>query len=58
MQQLGGATGLAVLSTVFANTAAGSGEATGISTALTLAIVFPFLALVLFAVWARPITNR
>jgi predicted MFS family arabinose efflux permease len=58
MQQLGGATGLAVLSTVFANTAAGSGAATGISTALTLAIVFPLLALLLFAVWARPITNR
>lgn len=54
MQQLGGATGLAVLSTVFAGTAATSGDATGISTALTLAIVFPLLALLLFAVWARP----
>ncbi|WP_051840592.1 MFS transporter [Streptomyces sp. NRRL F-5126] len=58
MQQLGGATGLSVLSTVFAGTAASSGKATGISTALTLAIVFPLLALLLFAVWARPLGKR
>lgn len=53
MQQLGGAVGLAVLSTVFANTAATAGAATGISTALTVAIVFPLAGLLLFAVWAR-----
>ncbi len=58
MQQLGGAIGLAVLSTVFANAAAASGPASGIATALTLAIAFPFLGLLLFAVWARPVTNR
>jgi MFS family permease len=55
MQQLGGAVGLAVLSTVFAETAGASGAATGISTALTVAIAFPLLALLLFAVWARRI---
>jgi len=55
MQQLGGAVGLAVLSTVFADTAGASGAATGISTALTVAIAFPLLALLLFAVWARRI---
>jgi EmrB/QacA subfamily drug resistance transporter len=58
MQQLGGALGLAVLSTVFADAAATSGPASGIATALTLAVVFPFLGLLLFAVWARPLTNR
>ncbi|QYN39457.1 MFS transporter [Pseudonocardia sp. DSM 110487] len=57
MQQLGGAAGLAVLSTVFAHTAGGSGAATGISTALTVATAFPLLALLLFAVWARRITT-
>jgi MFS family permease len=57
MQQLGGAVGLAVLSTVFANTAGGSGAATGISTALTVATAFPLLALLLFAAWARRITT-
>jgi EmrB/QacA subfamily drug resistance transporter len=56
MQQLGGAAGLAVLSTVFAGTADASGTATGISTALTVAVAFPLLALLLFAVWARPIS--
>jgi EmrB/QacA subfamily drug resistance transporter len=56
MQQLGGAVGLAVLSTVFADTACASGTATGISTALTVATAFPLLALLLFAVWARRIT--
>lgn len=55
MQQLGGAVGLAVLSTVFADTAGASGTATGISTALTVATTFPLLALLLFAVWARRI---
>jgi hypothetical protein len=58
MQQLGGAVGLAVLSTVFAGTAGGSGAAAGISTALTVAVVFPLLALLLFAVWARPAARR
>jgi EmrB/QacA subfamily drug resistance transporter len=58
MQQLGGAAGLAVLSTVFAGTAGGSGAATGISTALTVATGFPLLALLLFAVWARPTAAR
>jgi hypothetical protein len=58
MQQLGGAAGLAVLSTVFAGTADASGTATGISTALTVAVAFPLLALLLFAVWARPISAR
>lgn len=58
MQQLGGAAGLAVLSTVFAGTSAGSGTAIGISTALTVATAFPLLALVLFAVWARPTAAR
>jgi EmrB/QacA subfamily drug resistance transporter len=58
MQQLGGAAGLAVLSTVFAGTAAGAGTAIGISTALTVATAFPLLALVLFAVWARPTAAR
>jgi EmrB/QacA subfamily drug resistance transporter len=57
MQQLGGAAGLAVLSTVFAGTAAASGAATGISTALTVATAFPLLALLLFAVWARRIAT-
>lgn len=56
MQQLGGAVGLAVLSTVFANTAGTAGTATGISTALTVAILFPLAGLLLFAVWARRIT--
>jgi EmrB/QacA subfamily drug resistance transporter len=56
MQQLGGAAGLAVLSTVFTGTAAASGAATGITTALTVAVAFPLLALLLFAVWARPIS--
>jgi hypothetical protein len=55
MQQLGGAVGLAVLSTVFANTAGAAGAATGISTALTVATAFPLLALLLFAAWARRI---
>ncbi|TWF76477.1 EmrB/QacA subfamily drug resistance transporter [Pseudonocardia hierapolitana] len=58
MQQLGGAAGLAVLSTVFAGTAGGSGTATDISTALTVATAFPLLALLLFAVWARPTAAR
>ena len=58
MQQLGGAAGLAVLSTVFAGTAGGAGAATGISTALTVASAFPLLALLLFAVWARPTAAR
>jgi EmrB/QacA subfamily drug resistance transporter len=55
MQQLGGAVGLAVLSTVFADTAGGSGAAIGIATALTVATAFPLLALLLFAIWARRI---
>jgi EmrB/QacA subfamily drug resistance transporter len=58
MQQLGGAVGLAVLSTVFADTAAASGAATGIAAALTVATVFPLLALLLFAVWARRIATH
>lgn len=35
-----------------------SGEAAGISTALTVAVAFPLLALLLFAIWARRITTR
>jgi hypothetical protein len=58
MRQPGGAAGPAVLSTVFAGTAGGSGAATGISTALTVATAFPLLALLLFAVWARPTAAR
>lgn len=52
MQQLGGAVGLAVLTTVFGSTGAGD-EAQGITTALTFAVVFPLTALVLFGGWAR-----
>jgi EmrB/QacA subfamily drug resistance transporter len=58
MQQLGGAVGLAVLSTVFADTAGASGAATGIATALTAAIAFPLLALLLFAGWARRVATH
>jgi EmrB/QacA subfamily drug resistance transporter len=58
MQQLGGAVGLAVLSTVFASTAATAGDAAGISAALTLGVAFPLAALLLFAVWARPIADH
>ncbi len=56
MQQLGGAVGLAALSTVFADTAATADTATGISAALTVAVLFPLAGLLLFAVWARRIT--
>jgi EmrB/QacA subfamily drug resistance transporter len=57
MQQLGGAVGLAVLSTIYAGTASTSGMAVGISTALTVGIVFPLLSLLLFTVWARRTTT-
>jgi hypothetical protein len=43
---------------VFADSTAVSGTATGISTALTVATGFPLLALLLFAVWARPTAAR
>lgn len=55
MQQLGGALGLAVLTTIFGSTAAATDEATAITTALLLAVAFPLLALTLFATWARRI---
>jgi EmrB/QacA subfamily drug resistance transporter len=55
MQQLGGAVGLAVLTTVFGSAGGGIDEAQGISTALTFAAVFPLTALILFAGWARRI---
>ncbi|MDP4505376.1 MFS transporter [Nonomuraea turcica] len=68
MQQLGGALGLAVMTTVYgaaaagageagAIAAAGAGEAGAIATALTAGVVFPLLALILFATWARPTTT-
>jgi hypothetical protein len=60
MQQLGGAVGLAVLTTVFGSAGGGTDEAQGISTALTFAAVFPLTALILFAGWARrvrPVTT-
>ncbi|MEV4571486.1 MFS transporter [Nonomuraea sp. NPDC049419] len=56
MQQLGGALGLAVMTTVYGAAAAG-GEAGAISAALTAGVVFPLLALTLFATWARPTTR-
>ncbi|MFB4279555.1 MFS transporter [Nonomuraea sp. MTCD27] len=57
MQQLGGALGLAVMTTVYGAAAAGAGEAGAIATALTAGVVFPLLALTLFATWARPTTT-
>ncbi|WP_165977051.1 MFS transporter [Nonomuraea diastatica] len=57
MQQLGGALGLAVMTTVYGAAAAGAGEARAIATALTAGVVFPLLALTLFATWARPTTT-
>ncbi|MFI7611114.1 MFS transporter [Nonomuraea terrae] len=51
MQQLGGALGLAVMTTVYGSV---QGEAGAIGAALTAGIVFPLLALILFATWARP----
>lgn len=48
MQQLGGAFGLAVLTTV-----SGAGNAGGMTAALLVAVTFPLVALVLFATWAR-----
>jgi EmrB/QacA subfamily drug resistance transporter len=58
MQQLGGALGLAVMTTVYGSAAAGgAGEAEAIATALTAGVVFPLLALTLFATWARPTTT-
>lgn len=57
MQQLGGALGLAVLTTIFGSAANPADEATAITTALLLAVAFPLLALTLFATWARRITG-
>ncbi|WP_308210684.1 MFS transporter [Nonomuraea thailandensis] len=54
MQQLGGALGLAGMTTVYGG--ASTGEAASIATALTTGTVFPLLALTLFATWARPTT--
>lgn len=56
MQQLGGALGLAALTTVFGTISQAAGEAHGITTALRLAVAFPLLALILFATWARRTT--
>jgi predicted MFS family arabinose efflux permease len=56
MQQLGGALGLAALTTIFGITGHATGEAHGITTALLLAVAFPLLALILFAIWARRAT--
>ncbi|MBF8193426.1 MFS transporter [Nonomuraea sp. K274] len=54
MQQLGGALGLAVMTTVYGSGAGGVHEAGAIAAALTTGVVFPLLALILFATWARP----
>jgi EmrB/QacA subfamily drug resistance transporter len=56
MQQLGGALGLAVLTTMFGTISHAAGEAHGITTALLIAVAFPTLALILFATWARRTT--
>jgi len=55
MQQLGGAMGLAVLTTVYGSVGAATGEANGIQAALTVAAAFPLIALILFATSARRI---
>jgi EmrB/QacA subfamily drug resistance transporter len=53
MQQLGGALGLAVLTTVFSGVDQAGGEARGITTALLVAAIFPAMAFALFVTWAR-----
>ncbi|MGX7674071.1 MFS transporter [Plantactinospora sp. DSM 117369] len=57
MQQLGGAVGLAVLSSIYGGSAGASGQSSAMAVALTCAVGFPLAALVLFATWARP-TSR
>lgn len=58
MQQLGGALGLAVLTTVFASVSPTAGLAQGMTTALLIGVAFPTVALVLFAAWARRTTAK
>jgi EmrB/QacA subfamily drug resistance transporter len=58
MQQLGGALGLAVLTTVFAGVSLTGGVARGMTTALLVAVAFPTVALVLFATWGRRTTGK
>jgi MFS family permease len=58
MQQLGGAVGLAVLTTIFGSISSTAGEVDGITTALLCAVAFPALALILFATWARRTTEK
>lgn len=53
MQQLGGALGLAVLTTVFASLSPTAGTPAAMTTALLVAVAFPALALLLFGTWAR-----
>ncbi|HJP75746.1 MAG TPA: MFS transporter [Pseudonocardiaceae bacterium] len=58
MQQLGGALGLAVLTTVFAGISPTAGAAQGMTTALLIGALFPTGALILFAIWARRTTGK
>ncbi len=55
MQQLGGSVGVAALTSVFIATAAVSGLAHGISTAILAGVGFVIVALVLFAIWGARI---
>jgi disulfide bond formation protein DsbB len=58
MQQLGGAAGRAVLTTIFGSISSTGGEVDGITTALLCAVAFPAIALILFATWARRTTEK